>query len=79
MLNILLETSPVALIEGHKKCYIRPIVSIQNLAYALSSISLGMTVIPSRNSKQWSCKKYFGVNNMHYGLCENSRISYIVS
>ena len=22
---------------------------------------------------------YFGVNNVHYGLCENGRISYIVS
>ena len=54
MLNILLETLPVALIEVHKKSYIRPIVYIQNLAYPLSSISFGMTVIPSRNCKQWS-------------------------
>ena len=41
MLNILLETLPVALIEGHKKSKYRPIVYIQNLAYPLSSISLG--------------------------------------
>ena len=44
MLKILLEALLVALIEGHKKSYIRPKVYIQNPAYPLSSISLGMTL-----------------------------------
>ena len=40
----------------------------------LSWISLGTTVIPKRNWKQWLCKIFFwgggAVNKLYYGLCE---------
>ena len=49
---------------------------IQNFAYPLSSISLGMTVVPWRNWKQWSSNIFFlggggEGNNLHHGPCEN--------
>ena len=45
----------------------------------LSLISLGMTVIPRRNWKQWHMHNVFlagegggeGGDKVHYGLCEN--------
>ena len=45
-------------------------------AEPLSWISLGTTVIPKRNWKQWLCKIFLGgwgggaVNKLYYGLCE---------
>ena len=53
-----------------------PLEYIQNFAYPLSSISLGMTVVPWRNWRQWSSNISFfwgggEGNNVHHGLCEN--------
>ena len=50
----------------------------QILHNLLSLISLGMTVIPRRNWKQWHMHNVFlagggggGGDKVHYGLCEN--------
>ena len=53
-----------------------PLEYIQNFAYLLSSISLGMTVVPWRNWRQWSSNISFfwgggEGDNVHHGLCEN--------
>ena len=55
---------------GHNAPCLPPTPLPKNFAQPSSSISLGMTVIPRRNWKQWLCKP-LGVSKMHYGLCEN--------
>ena len=57
--DVFLAIAVVFLLESTRKFTIftqttMPLEYIQNFAYLLSSISLGMTVVPWRNWRQWS-------------------------